>query len=184
LEVDGIDASAAMVAEMRRKPGGSTIPVAIGSFDEFDLSKRFSLIFVAFNTFFGLRTQEEQVSCFAAAAKHLLPGGAFVIEAFVPDLSRFDRNQRVGVSDITSERVILDVSRHDRAAQQVASHHVALTGEGIALFPVLVRYAYPSELDLMARLADLRLDVRWADWDGSPYGAESHKHVSVYRPIE
>ena len=182
LEVHGIDASAAMINELRSKPGGSSIPVTVGSFAEFDLGKSFSLVFVAFNTFFGLRNQEEQVSCFAAVARHLMPGGAFVIEAFVPDLSRFDRNQRVGVSEITSDQVIIDVSRHDRAAQQVASHHVAISAEGIALFPVLVRYSYPPELDLMARLAGLRLDVRWAGWDRSVFGAESGNHVSVYRP--
>ena len=182
MPVDGIDASKEMVKSLRSKPGGEQLTITMGDFADFDLGKTYSLIFVAFNTLFALRSQAEQVGCFEAVSRHLADGGAFVVEAFVPDVTRFSRDQRVDASEIALDRVIIDVTHHDPVAQEVASQHILITEQGIRLLPVLARYAYPSELDLMARLAGLQLDERWADWDRSPFSAGSEKHVSVYRP--
>src|SRR5262249_52827303 len=141
---------------------------------------RFALVFVAFNTFFGLLSQEAQVRCFARVAEHLTDRGVFVIEAFVPDTSRFDRGQRVGVTALDVDTVQLETSVHDPAAQVIRSQHVVFSNAGMQLFPVHVRYAWPSELDLMARLAGLRLRDRWGAWDKSPFTAASRAHVSVF----
>ena len=104
VEVHGIDSSDAMVAKLREKPGGDRIPVTMGDFCDFDLAKRFSLVFVAFNTLFALPDQEAQLNCFAAVSRHLLPAGRFLVEAFVPDLGRFDRGQRMSVMDVGLDR--------------------------------------------------------------------------------
>jgi SAM-dependent methyltransferase len=165
LEVHGIDASQAMVAKLREKPGGDRIPVTMGDFADVDVEGRYSLVFVAFNTFFGLLTQEDQVRCFENVGTRLAEGGVFVLEAFVPDLTRFDRGQRVSVLNIEVDSVRLDVDRHDAVAQTVEAQHVLLSRSGIRFQPVRIRYAWPSELDLMARLAGLRLRDRWAGWN-------------------
>jgi hypothetical protein len=140
----------------------------------------FRLIYVVFNTFFGLLTQEAQVRCFRNVAAHLEDGGAFVIEAFVPDPTLFDRGQRVSATRVELERVQIDASRHDPVLQQVTSQHVLIGREGIVLLPVQIRYAWPAELDLMAQLAGLKLLARYADWERSAFKATSPGHVSVY----
>jgi SAM-dependent methyltransferase len=180
LAVHGIDASQEMVARLRSKPGGEDIPVTLGDFADVDVEGSFSLIFVAFNTLFALLTQEDQLRCFANAAAHLRDGGRFVVEAFVPDLGRFDRGQRVGVSAVSIDRVDLEVSRHDPVNQRVDSQHVFVTEDGTTLAPVSLRYAFPSELDLMARLAGFELQERWGSWSGEPFTNRSDQHVSVY----
>jgi SAM-dependent methyltransferase len=180
VDVHGIDAAPSMVAKLRAKPGGERIPVAIGDFANVPVEGRFSLVFVVFNTFFGLLTQEDQVGCFEAVARHLTDDGLFVIEAFVPDLSRFDRGQRIEARSVDTEMVVLETSVHDRAAQRVTSNQVLMSKGGVKLYPVQLRYAWPSELDLMARLAGLRLRTRWGGWSGEPFSADSASHVSVY----
>jgi SAM-dependent methyltransferase len=180
VQVQGIDASPAMVERMRAKPGGDAIPVTIGDFADVEVEGTFSLVFIVFNTFFALLTQDDQVRCFANVAAHLGPGGVFVIEGFVPDLTRFDRDQRVGVLELTMDEVHLDASRHDPATQRVSSRHVLLSEQGTRIVPVELRYAWPSELDLMARLARLRLRQRWGGWQKEPFGSSSPRHVSVY----
>jgi SAM-dependent methyltransferase len=178
--VRGIDASREMVERLRAKPGGADIPVTIGSFDRFDLDARFSLIYVVFNTFFGLRSQEEQVSGFRSVARHLAPGGAFAMEAFVPDPARFDRGQRVSAISVESDSVSLEVSKHDPVEQTSVTQHVVIREDSIHLYPVHIRFAYVAELDLMARIAGLRLRERWADWDRSTFNSGSAKHISVW----
>ena len=180
LEVHGVDASEAMVARLREKPGGAAIPVAIGDFAEVPAEGPFSLVFVVFNTFFGLLTQEAQVRCFANVAARLTPQGAFALEAFVPDVARFDRGQRIQTDAVDSEHVRLSGSRHDPLEQAVFSQHVVVGADGVRLYPVAIRYAWPSELDLMARLAGLRLRERWGGWAREPFTADSGRHVSVY----
>ena len=180
LEVHGLDASEGMVAKLREKPGGDRIQVTMGNFADVDVEGRFSLIFIAFNTLFALLTQEEQLRCFANAANHLADGGVFVVEAFVPDLGRFDRGQRPHVNIVEPDRVMIDVSRHDPAEQRIDSSHVVLTESGTKLYPVGLRYAFPAELDLMARLAGLELTNRWGGWWRQPFDARSDRHVSVY----
>jgi len=180
VEVHGLDAAPSMVAKLRAKPGGEMIPVTIGNFAEVNVSGQFSLIYVVFNTFFNLTTQAEQVKCFQNVAAHLLPGGCFVIEAFVPDLTRFDGDQANRLDKVTTESVHLDMSQHNAADQQVASQKVIITNGKVRLYPIQIRYAWPSELDLMAQLAGLRLRHRWSDWQRSSFTSQSQKHVSVY----
>jgi SAM-dependent methyltransferase len=180
LEVHGIDASEAMVAKLREKPGGERIPVTMGDFADVRVDGSYSLVFVAFNTLFALLTQEDQVRCFANVAARLAPGGVFVVEAFFPDLARFDRSQRVNVNRLDPGEVMIDASRHDPVAQRVDSDHIVLTEEGNRLYPVNIRYAFPSELDLMARLAGLELKERWGGWRREEFTASSQRHVSVW----
>jgi len=180
IEVHGIDASEAMVAKLQGKPGGDRIPVTIGDFADLELEGRFSLIAVAFSTFFSLLSQEEQVRCFRNVARHLTDEGLFVLEAFVPDVSRFDRHQRVSNSKVKEDQVMLEVSQHDATKQQVDSQHVVLSEAGIKMYPVKIRYAYPAELDLMAQLAGLRLRERWGGWRRQPLTGSAVWHVSVY----
>lgn len=181
VELHGIDASPSMVAKLKAKPGGDRIRITIGDFATVPVEGRFSLVFVVFNTFFGLLTQEDQIGCFEAVARHLVDDGLFVIEAFVPDLSRFDRGQRVEALSVDVEAVVLDASVHDRVAQRIVAQHVLMSNRGVQLYPVKLRYAWPSELDLMARLAGLRLRERWSGWNRERFSAASASHVSVYR---
>jgi SAM-dependent methyltransferase len=180
IDIRGIDASEAMVARMRAKPGGEDIPVAMGDFADVGVEGSFSLVYVAFNTIFALLSQDDQVRCFANVAEHLAQGGRFVVEAFVPDLARFDRGQRIGVASVRLDQVEFEVSRHDAVNQRVDSQHLFVTDGGTQLAPVSLRYAFPSELDLMARIAGLELQDRWGGWNGEPFTNASRDHVSVY----
>ncbi len=180
LRVEGIDSSPAMVDRLRGKPGGDMIPVVMGDFADVAVEGGFDLIYVLVNTFYGLLTQEEQLRCLRNVARHLNPQGSFVIEAFVPDLVRFTKHQNVKVDRISEDEVHLEVSRHDPVAQQVTAQQVVLTEQGIRLYPVKLRYAWPTELDLMARLAGLRLRHRWGDWRKGAFSADSTMHISVY----
>ncbi len=179
VDVHGLDASQAMVDRLRAKPGGEQIPVAIRDMADLSGLGPFRMVFVAFNTFFALMTQDDQVRCFESVASALEPGGRFVMEAFVPDLSRFDRNQRVNVVDIDNDVVHIDVAVHDPATQTVSASRIVFGPSGREMYPVQLRFAYPPELDLMARIAGLRPAHRWAGWNREPYtGVE--RHVSVF----
>jgi hypothetical protein len=113
-------------------------------------------------------------------ARHLEDEGRFLLEVFVPDLCRFDAQQTVRAVKVEADMVQLDVSRHSPVKQQVSSQHVLLSEEGIRLYPVVLRYAWPSELDLMAKLAGLELEHRWDSWDKGAFSARSTRHISVY----
>jgi len=180
IEVHGLDAAPSMIAKLRAKPGGELIPVNLGNFADVAVSGRFAVVYVVFNTFFNLTSQAEQVRCFQNVAAHLEPGGCFLIEAFVPELSRFDRGQSNRVVKVTTDSVELDMSQHHAADQRVVSQKVIITDGNVRLFPIQIRYAWPAELDLMAQLAGLRLRHRWSDWQRTPFTSESQKHVSVY----
>jgi len=180
LAVHGIDASEAMVAKLREKPGGAEIPVTMGDFADVGVEGRYPLIFVGFNTFFALLSQEDQLRCVANVAAHLTDDGVFVLEAFFPDLARYDRDQRVSVMRIDTGEVMLDLSRHNPVTQRIEASHVLITEEATKLYPVNLRYAFPSELDLMARLAGLELKERWGGWRKEGFGPHSQRHVSVY----
>lgn len=182
LEVCGIEASEAMLERLRAKPGGDRIPVAVGDFADVKVEGRFSLVFATFATFFALPSQEEQVRCFANVANHLTDDGHFVIEAFVPDPNRFAHGQGVSALRVDLDLIELDVARHHPVTQRVLSQRVVIGEDGIRLRPTQIRYAYPSELDLMARLAGLSLRERWGGWDRRPFDATSPRHVSVYQP--
>lgn len=180
VEVMGIDLSPAMIARLRSKPGGSELEVVEGSFADLDLDARFDLVYVVFNTFYNLQTQEKQVRCFQRVSDHLTEGGVFLLEVFVPDPCRFEANQTVRAIRVEADVAQLEVTRHSPVEQQVSSQHVWISEEGIDLYPVKLRYAWPSELDLMARLAGLRLQHRWASWEKGAFVAGSPKHISVY----
>jgi trans-aconitate methyltransferase len=184
VEVHGVDASPAMVARLRAKPGGAQIPVTFGNFAEVAVEGRFSLIYVLFNTFYALLTQEEQVQCFQKAAEHLEPEGVFVIEAFMPDLARFQGRQALRTVSLEENQAQIDASLHDPLRQQISSQHILLSEQGVRLYPVKLRYVWPSEFVLMARLAGMRLKDRWGSWTKEPFTAESGKHISVYEKGE
>ena len=179
--VEGVDASAAMVEQLRAKTGGESIPVAIGDMADVPVSGRFGLVYLVFNTLFGLLSQARQAQCFANVARVLEPGGMFVIECFVPDLTRFDRDQRVRTRAVTEDSAILELSRHDATEQRISTQMVTLDGRGVHLRPVALRYSWPSELDLMAERAGLRLRERHGGWDRRPFMSDSRSHVSVYQ---
>ena len=180
IRVSGIEASEAMVARLRSKPGGDTIPVAVGDFADVGIHGEFSLIFAVFNTFFALPSQEEQVRCFRNVADHLADGGVFVIEAFVPSSVRFPQGQNTAVTLADTERIILSAVRRDPVRQRILTKYVVIDEGAIRTYPVEFRYAWPAELDLMAELAGLRLRKRWANWRRMPFRASSTKHVSIY----
>ncbi len=180
IKIHGIDASEAMLAKLRAKPTGADIKVSKGSFESFRIAEKFKLIYVVFNTFFALLTQEAQINCFQCVAEHLSPDGVFLIEAFVPNLARFDQHQTVRATHVSEKWVRLEVSQHDPIAQQSISQHVLLSQAETRLYPVKIRYAWPTELDLMARLAGLSLQHRWSSWAKAEFNTASKNHISVY----
>ncbi len=181
LTVHGIDSSEAMVAKLREKPGGDAIPVTIGDFADVAIDGTFDLIYVVFNTLFALTTQDEQVRCFENVAQHLTAKGVFVVEAFVPDPGRlYVDGQNIRTLQVTTDAVHLQATVHDPTAQTVQSQRIVISQDGTRLYPVHLRYAWPSELDLMARLAGLELRERWGGWDRSAFTASSTDHISVY----
>ena len=181
IRVDGIDLSPAMVAKLRAKPGGDQLSVTMGDFADVPVPGTYPLVFVVFNTLFNLLTQDDQVRCFENVAAHLSDDGSFVVEAFVPSfLYRLRNDQYVDAEAISVDRVSLDVGRHDPVTQRLDESHVHLSGGGVRLFPIVCRYAWPSELDLMARIAGLRLKDRWGGWNDEPFTAGSDRHISVF----
>jgi hypothetical protein len=169
-----------MIAKLRDKPGGERIPVTLGDFADVAVEGQYALIFVLFNTFYALLTQEKQLRCFRNVARHLAPRGRFVVEAFVPDLNRFSGGQAVRAIRVGEDEAVLDASTFDPVTQQIASQQIVLCEEGVRLFPVKLRYVWPSEFDLMARLAGLQRCHRWGNWRKDPFVADSGKHISVF----
>jgi len=180
LTVHGIDASESMVAKLQAKPGGESIPVKMGNFADVSVDGQYKLIYVVFNTFFSLLTQDEQVRCFRNVAKHLASDGVFVIEAFVPDLKRFTAGQAIRLTRIELNEIQVDVTQLEPESQVVTTQHIVLTEQGTRFYPVKLRYVWPVEMDLMAQLAQLRLKERWSDWTKTQFAADSGKHISVY----
>jgi SAM-dependent methyltransferase len=181
IHVDGVDISPAMIAQLRTKPGGDKISVTVGDIADVPAPGRYRLIFVVWNTLFNLLTQEDQVRCFENVADHLTDDGSFVVEAYLPAfLYRLRDDQYVDAEAIRVDEVRLDVLRHDSATQMIEESHVSLSPAGVRLNPVVQRYAWPSELDLMARIAGLRLKGRWGGWNREPFNSTSGAHVSVY----
>jgi SAM-dependent methyltransferase len=180
LVIHGIDGSPEMAALLQRKPGGEDIPVVIGDFSEVTVGNDFGLVILAFNTIYALPSQEAQVACFRNAARHLRPGGRFVIEAWVPDLGAFRNGTAVRPVQIHDRHVELEVARLHSAEQMMSTTKVHISDGGIRLIPANHRYAWPSELDLMARLAGMRLAYRWEDWKRTQFHDASTAHISVW----
>ncbi len=178
--VTGIELSPDMVERLRAKVDADRIPVTIGDMSVTRVTGAFDLVYLVFNTIFNLLTQDDQVRCFQNAARHLTADGAFVVEAAVPS-AWTAQHTYVRPEWILPDGVGLDVCRYDPVTQLFDENHVTLTADGIRFMPIVCRLIWPSEMDLMARLAGLRLTERWGGWEHQPFTAESKLHVSVYR---
>lgn len=178
VRVHGIDLSEAMVGQLRDKPGGQDIAVTIGDFATATVDARFPLAYLVFNTIMNLTTQDEQVACFRNVARHLDPGGCFVIEVSVPRLQWLPPGERFHPFTVTASRLGFD--EYDVATQGLVSHHYRIDAGKLDARSIPFRYVWPAELDLMAELAGMTLRERWADWDRAPFTNDSTKHVSVW----
>jgi SAM-dependent methyltransferase len=178
VRVHGIDLSAAMVERLRAKPGGDAVAVTIGDFATTRVEGSFSLAYLVFNTIKNLTTQDEQVACFENVAAHLEPGGCFVVEVNLPALQRLPPGETIRAFELGPTKVGFD--EYDVATQRLVSHHYSLVDGELDLHSVPFRYVWPAELDLMARLAGMRLRERWGGWTREPFTSESAKHVSVW----
>ena len=176
--VHGIDLSKAMVARLRAKPGAEDISATIGDFATTTVEGTFSVAYVVFNTIMNLTTQDEQVACFQNVAAHLERGGCFVIEVGVPELRRLPRGETFVPFDVSPTHLGFD--EYEVASQGLISHHYSVVDGKLEVNSVPFRYVWPSELDLMARLAGMTLRERWSGWKREPFTSESTKHVSVW----
>jgi len=178
--VTGVELSGAMIARLRSKVDEAVVPVVVGDMATATAPGEHTLVYLVYNTISNLLTQAEQVECFRNAARHLGPGGAFVVELEVPDLRRLPPGQRASV--FHSEPGYIGLDTYDLVRQHLVSHHFRFGEDREArLFRSPHRYVWPAELDLMARIAGFDLEDRHADWVGTPFTAESRSHVSVYR---
>jgi SAM-dependent methyltransferase len=178
IRVHGIELSSAMVEQLRAKPGGEGIGVAIGDFSTTRVDGTFTLAYLVFNTISNLTTQDAQVDCFRNVAAHLAPGGCFVIEVFVPALRLLPPGEVYRTFHRDAQRLGFD--EYDVATQTLCSHHYRFHDDTYEVDSIPFRYVWPAELDLMARLAGLRLRERWSDWTRTPFTSESTGHVSVW----
>lgn len=181
LEVHGVEGSEEMAARLRAKPGGDRIPVVIGDFADADAGGGFSLVVLAVNTIFALPDQQAQVRCFANAARHLAPSGCFVVEAWVPDVAGFQHDRLVRPRIMRTDKMSIESVELDPVEQIMRTVQAVFSDGTVRLYPADHRYAWPAELDLMAQLAGLHREDRWADWRRSPFTAASRAHVTVYR---
>jgi SAM-dependent methyltransferase len=179
-DVQGIELSPEMVARMREKAGGESIPVLVGDMASFELTERFDVVLLAYNTLFSIVSQERQVDCLTTAARHLAPGGKLVVECYAPYPMTKLPPKNVLTYSLKVDEVVLMPTLHDQVEQTIEVNVVVLREDGIRLYPSRVRYAWPPEIDLMARLAGLDLTDRWSDWAREPFGSDSDGHVSVY----
>lgn len=182
VRVHGIDLSSAMITRLRAKPGAHEIGLTIGDFATTKVDDTFSLVYVVYNTISNLTSQDEQVECFRNAARHLEPGGRFVIEVFVPVLQRLPPGETVRAFTVSHTRLGFD--EYEVATQSLVSHHYSVVGGQLKVFSVPFRYVWPSELDLMARLAGMTLSERWGGWTREPFTSDSTTHVSVWEKPE
>jgi SAM-dependent methyltransferase len=183
ISVSGIELSPHMAERLRAKPGADAVPVTIGDMTTSRVDGPFKLVYLVFNTIMNVTTQDEQLAVFANAASHLNPGGRFVVEVMVPRPSAMTSGQLGHVFDLSENHVGID-TYDDPVGQITWSHHWTLIDSRWVRGSFPFRYIWPSELDLMARLAGFRLEHRWADWDRSPFTAESTSQIAVYEKPE
>jgi len=176
--VHGIDLSEAMVARLRAKPGAERVGVTVGDFATTTVEGSFSVAYLVFNTINNLTSQDEQVACFQNVAAHLGPGGCFVIEVGVPALQRLPPGETVRAFTVSPTRLGFD--EYDVASQGLISHHYTVVDGELEVVSMPFRYVWPAELDLMARLAGMRLRERWSGWTREPFTSDSDSHVSVW----
>jgi trans-aconitate methyltransferase len=178
VRVHGIDLSPDMVAQLHAKPGTDDIGVTIGDFATTRVGGRFTLAYLVRNTITNLTTQDEQVACFGNVAAQLEPGGCFVIEVYIPQLQRLPPGETIHAFAVTPTH--LGFEEYDVATQIAFSHHYWVVDGQLETFSAPHRYVWPSELDLMARLAGMALRERWSGWTRGPFTSDSRTHVSVW----
>lgn len=181
VEISGFDASTEMIAKLKEKPGGEDIPTFVADMANFELGERFDFAFLIFNTIYNLTTQQDQVSCFQSTAKHLNPRGKFLVEAFMPNRETFENHQAVRTKHVSFDSVWLEAVKHDPLTQNLNYQRIKISPEGTQLSPLPMRYIWPSELDLMAQLAGMKLIDRWGSWQRAPFTSDSQMHVSLYQ---
>ncbi|MGW0761005.1 class I SAM-dependent DNA methyltransferase [Streptomyces sp. NPDC002814] len=181
IKVQGVDASREMIDKMLAKPDGDQVAATVGDFADVPVSGPFRLVYLVYNTLFNLRDADRQAACFRNVAEVLEPGGAFVIECYVPDPPSYERTKQLSVNEVTEDSATIAVHSHDRNAQTFLRQRITFDARGVHLRPHSERYCWPNELDLMASLAGLKLTERYADWNREPFGPASRSHVSVYR---
>jgi SAM-dependent methyltransferase len=181
VRVHGIELSPAMIAQLEAQPGTDNIAVTIGDFATTRVDGTFRLAYLVRNTIANLTTQDEQVECFRNVAAHLEPGGRFVVELYIPDLQRLPPGETIRPFTVTATH--LGFEEYDVASQIAFSHHYWVMEGRVETFSAPFRYAWPSELDLMARLTGMTLRDRWSSWEREPFTSDSRSHVSVWEKI-
>ena len=179
--VDGIELSPHMVEQLRAKPGGQNINLTIGDMSSATTNRHYPLVYLVFNTIFNLLTVDDQIRCFENAARHLTPNGYFVVETALPHACISpDKSDYVHTEYVGKETVVFDVARYDPVTQLLEENHVQLTTQGITMSPIVCRLITPGEMDLMARIAGMRLIQRFSNWQRTAFDINSKAHVSVY----
>ncbi len=181
--VYGVDNSTAMLDQLRAKPDSAGVVPVLGDFATVRIDQPVSLVFSAFSTLYLLGDQDLQVQVFRNAANHLARGGRLLVEAFVHDRRRFATNQEVVAANLGSERATLKIAVLEPAAQLIHTQHLTFTPSGTTFLPNRLRFIHPSEMDLMARLAGLELESRWADWHRHPFTGQSDSQIAVYTKV-
>jgi len=181
-DVTGLDNSAGMLTRLRSRSDGAKVNVVLGSFTEMPVEGRSDLIYAVFNSLFCALTQDEQLRAVQLAAQHLAEDGTLVIETDLPDLARSDSAGRtLNTGGVERNRVFVEAAMHDASTQRIRTQTIIISEQGIQMFPVMLRYFWPSELDLMAKLAGLRLVRRYSNWDKSPFTRDSSRQISVFQ---
>ncbi|NJC96186.1 MAG: SAM-dependent methyltransferase [Anaerolineales bacterium] len=181
IQVDGIELSPHMVKQLHAKPEGQNINVIIGDMSSATTNRHYPLVYLVFNTIFNLLTADNQIRCFENAARHLTPNGHFIVETALPHAwISPDKSDYVHTEYVGKEMVVLDVARYDPATQLLEENHVQFTAQGITMSPIVCRLITPGEMDLMARIAGMRLIQRFSNWQRSAFDINSKAHVSIY----
>jgi len=181
IQVDGIELSPDMVEQLRAKPDGQKLNVIMGDMSTATTDRQYPLVYLVYNTIFNLLTVDDQIRCFENAARHLTKDGVFVVETALPHAwISPDKPDYVRAEYVGKETVGLDIARYDPVTQLLEENHIQFTAQGISMSPIVSRLIAPGEMDLMARIAGLRLLQRFANWQRSPFGIDSKMHVSVY----
>ena len=181
MTVDGIELSPDMIARLHAKPAGANIHVVQGDMSSVQMGQRYGLVYLVFNTIFNLLTVDGQIECFANAARHLSDEGVFVVETALPHTwMPSGKSDYVHAEQVNLDSVMFDVARYDPVTQHLIENHVRISAQGISMQPIVCRLITPGEMDLMARMAGLKLVHRFANWQKTPFDAQSTAHVSVY----
>jgi len=181
IQVDGIELSPDMIARLQAKPGSEHIHVMLGDMSTVSTGRRYGLVYLVFNTIFNLLTVDAQVNCFVNAARHLDDDGVFVVETALPHTwMPSGTSDYVHAEQVNLDSVMFDLAKYDPVTQLLAENHVRISTTGISMTPIVCRLITPGEMDLMARIAGLRLVHRYANWQKTPFDAQSTAHVSVY----